>query len=119
MQKMHKISTNDVKLGKNLARELRLLRRRAGLRQIDLAIKSRVALRTLQRYERGDHPPDNIALRRLAAALNTTSGAILDAAVSPDLPPAGGRSHDADDYWYDDWRASCRPSLPESAKSGN
>lgn len=77
---MHKITMNEARLGENLARELKQRRRRAGLRQIDLAIKSRIALRTLQRYERGDHPPDNIALRKLAGALNTTSGALLDAA---------------------------------------
>lgn len=79
--KMHKISTNEIKLGENLARELRTLRRRRGLRQIDLAIKSRITLRTLQRYESGKHPPDNLALRRLASALDTTSGALLDAAA--------------------------------------
>ena len=78
---MHKITMNEVRLGENLARELKQRRRRAGLRQIDLAIKSRIALRTLQRYERGDHPPDNIALRKLAGALGTTSGALLDAAA--------------------------------------
>lgn len=78
---MHKISTDEVKLGENLARELRTLRRRRGLRQIDLAIKARVTLRTLQRYESGNHPPDNLALRRLASALDTTSGALLDAAA--------------------------------------
>lgn len=78
---MHKISTDEVKLGENLARELRTLRRRHGLRQIDLAIKSRITLRTLQRYESGKHPPDNLALQRLASALDTTSGALLDAAT--------------------------------------
>ena len=77
---MHKISTNEIKLGENLARELRTLRRRRGLRQVDLAIKSRITLRTLQRYESGKHPPDNLALRRLASVLDTTSGALLDAA---------------------------------------
>ncbi len=81
---MHKITTNEIRLGENLAHELKQRRRRAGLRQIDLAIKSRIALRTLQRYERGDHPPDNIALQKLAGALDTTSGALLDAAAPPE-----------------------------------
>ena len=78
---MHKITTNEIRLGENLAKELRTRRRRAGLRQIDLAIKSRIALRTLQRYERGDHPPDSIALGRLEAGLELPHGALLDAAA--------------------------------------
>ena len=78
---MHKITTNNVKLGENLARELKQRRRRAGLRQIDLAIKSHVALRTLQRYESGKHPPDSIALGRLETGLELPHGALLDAAA--------------------------------------
>lgn len=78
---MHKITTNETRLGENLARELKQRRRRAGLRQIDLAIKSRIALRTLQRYERGDHPPDSIALGRLETGLELPHGALLDAAA--------------------------------------
>ncbi len=78
---MHKIVTSEVQLGENLAKELRTLRRRRGLRQIDLAIRSRISLRTLQRYERGDHPPDSIALGRLETGLELPHGALLDAAV--------------------------------------
>ena len=82
---MHKITTNEVRLGENLARELKQRRRRAGLRQIDLAIKSRIALRTLQRYERGDHPPDSIALGRLETGLELPHGALLDAAAPREI----------------------------------
>ena len=78
---MHKITTNEVRLGENLARELKQRRRRAGLRQIDLAIRSHIALRTLQRYERGDHPPDSIALGRLETGLELPHGTLLDAAA--------------------------------------
>lgn len=90
---MHKIAVNDVSLSENLARELKKRRRRAGLRQIDLAIRSRITLRTLQRYESGNHAPDNIALHRLASALGTSSAEILDAANTPDPPVqlTGGR----------------------------
>lgn len=78
---MHKITMNEVRLGENLARELKQRRRRAGLRQIDLAIKSRIALRTLQRYESGKHPPDSIALGHLETGLELPHGALIDAAA--------------------------------------
>ena len=81
MSIIHKITINNVKLGENLARELKQRRRRTGLRQIDLAIKSRIALRTLQRYESGKHPPDSIAIGRLEAGLELPHGALLDAAA--------------------------------------
>lgn len=82
---MHKITTNEIRLGENLARELKRRRRRAGLRQIDLAIKSRIALRTLQRYESGKHPPDSIALGRLETGLELSHGALLDAAAPREI----------------------------------
>ncbi len=82
---MHKITTNETRLGENLARELKQRRRRAGLRQIDLAIKSRIALRTLQRYESGKHPPDSIALGRLETGLELPHGALIDAAAPREI----------------------------------
>lgn len=77
---MHNIVTNDVRLGKKLADELKTARRRSGLRQIDLAIKANVALRTLQRYETAKSTPDADSLRRIGQVLGTPSHDLLDAA---------------------------------------
>ena len=48
------------------------LRKRRGLSQEELAEKSGLSLRTIQRIENGETDPRGDSLRRLAAALETS-----------------------------------------------
>jgi len=53
-------------------------RNRSGLTQVALAEMLGVHPITVARWETGERAPDIYTLKRLAAALNTTVGALLD-----------------------------------------
>lgn len=61
--------------------KLRQKRMDAGIKQVDLAKKVGVSLRTLQNYESGMRKPSNmIIVQQLADALNTTTSYLLGTA---------------------------------------
>ena len=61
--------------------KLRQKRMDAGIKQVDLAKKVGVSLRTLQNYESGMRKPSNmIVVQQLADALNTTTSYLLGTA---------------------------------------
>lgn len=60
------------------------LRNRCGFSQEELAEKSGLSLRTIQRIENGDTNPRGDSLRRLAAALETSPDELTDRTVAKD-----------------------------------
>ena len=62
------------RLGRNIATRRKAL----GLTQAALAERLGIDTETLSRFERGKHAPSLLTLERLAAALLTTCGVLLD-----------------------------------------
>lgn len=63
---------------KELVKRIKNLRIRKGFSQEELAGKSGLSLRTVQRIENGETEPRGDSLKRLAAAFNVTPDEILD-----------------------------------------
>lgn len=62
-----------------VGRTVRILRQDAGMKQYELAARAKVHPQTINRIEKGRVRPDLATLQRLADALGTTVGALLDA----------------------------------------
>lgn len=62
----------------NFGERLRMLRKKAGLTQTELAEAAGSTMRSIQNYEAGKRYPQNIEIaKKLAAALGVTSGELL------------------------------------------
>lgn len=61
-----------------LAKKIKELRSRKGMSQEELAEKSQLSLRTVQRIEGGETEPRGDTLQRLASALGTTPDELID-----------------------------------------
>lgn len=68
----------------NSTPDIKELRQRKGLSQEELAEKSGLNLRTVQRIENGETEPRGDSLKRIAAALDITPNELIDWAVRED-----------------------------------
>ncbi|HVW98192.1 MAG TPA: helix-turn-helix domain-containing protein [Mucilaginibacter sp.] len=68
----------------DLAKKIKEIRNRKGLSQEQLADKSGLSLRTIQRIENGESVPRGDTLRRLAEALQVSPDEFLDWAIAED-----------------------------------
>ena len=74
---------------------LRMLRKKAGLTQTELAEAAGSTMRSIQNYEAGKRYPQNIEIaKKLAAALGVTSGELLgeEGEIIVDAGERGGRT---------------------------
>ncbi len=74
---------------------LRMLRKKAGLTQTELAEAAGSTMRSIQNYEAGKRYPQNIEIaKKLAAALGVTSGELLgeEGEIIVDAGERGGRA---------------------------
>ena len=74
---------------------LRMLRKKAGLTQTELAEAAGSTMRSIQNYEAGKRYPQNIEIaKKLAAALGVTSGELLgeEGEIIIDAGERGGRA---------------------------
>jgi transcriptional regulator with XRE-family HTH domain len=69
---------------KALAQKIKTLRSRKGLSQEELADKTGLSLRTIQRVESGETEPRGDSLKRLAAVFEVSSDEIVDWTVKED-----------------------------------
>lgn len=67
-----------------LAQRIKSLRNRKGFSQEELAEKTGLSLRTIQRIENGETEPRGDSLKRLALALNVSSDEIVDWTLQED-----------------------------------
>jgi transcriptional regulator with XRE-family HTH domain len=69
---------------KGLAQRIKILRSRKGFSQEELAERSGLSLRTVQRIENGETEPRGDSLKRLAAALEVSPDEIVDWTLQED-----------------------------------
>ena len=71
-------------MNNELAQRIKVLRNRKGLSQEELAEKTGLSLRTIQRIENGETEPRGDSLKRLAAAFDVSPDEIADWTIQED-----------------------------------